>query len=60
MLLKRVSELLKPKMRSIVVKLGYNEGARFAELKRVSEDMSVEYTESGMIIRASVPVDAEI
>ena len=56
-LLERVSEMLKPKTKKIVIKLGYAEGARFSKLKSVAEKMDVEYVDDGMIIKAEVPID---
>ena len=59
-LLDTVTQMLKPKMRKIVLKLGYHEGARFAELKRHAENMEIEYVEDGMVIHAELPEDIQI
>ena len=59
-LLAEVENMLKPKMRRIVVKMGYQEGARFAELKRYAENMEIEYAEDGMIIHAELPEGVNI
>ena len=59
-LLAEVERMLKPRMRRIVVKMGYQEGARFAELKRHAENMEIEYAEDGMIIHADLPEGVNI
>lgn len=59
-LLETVAQKLKPQMRKIVLKLGYQEGARFAELKRHAESMEIEYAEDGMVIHAELPEGIEI
>ncbi len=59
-LLAITDEALKPKLKSIVVKLGYHEGARLAGIQKIAEDINIECLDDAMIVKAMVPQDAKI
>ncbi len=59
-LLEVIEKKLKPAYRRIVIKLGYNEGARFSEIKKHAESMEIEYADDGMIIKAMLPEGVKI
>ncbi len=54
-LLEMTDEELKPKLKSICVKLGYHEGARLAAIRRIAEEIDIDCVENGMIVKAMVP-----
>ena len=54
-LLEMTDEALKPKLKSICVKLGYHEGARLAAIRRIAEEIDIDCVEDGMIVKAMVP-----
>ena len=59
-LLLMTDEALKPKLKSVSVKLGYHEGARLAAIQRVAEQIDIDCVDDGMIVRAMVPQDARL
>lgn len=59
-LLYAVDEALKPRLKNIVVKLSYSEGARLAAIQAVAEKTDINCKDDCMIVTASVPYDAKL
>lgn len=59
-LLSLIDEALKPKLRSVVVKLGYHEGSRLANIQKHASEIDIEYLDDAMIVKAMVPVNVNI
>ena len=54
-LLAAVEARLQPKMAEVSLKLGYQEGAKLAQLQKYAEKIQVEYEEDGMSVWATLP-----
>ena len=56
-LMSAIEAALAPKLVTRRITLGYDEGAKLAQITKYAEDMDVEYTDTQMIVTAKLPVD---
>ena len=54
-LLAAIEARLQPKMAEVSLKLGYQEGAKLAQLQKCAEEIRVEYEEQGISVWAKLP-----